>query len=32
MVEKYIEAMPFSVEDYIEYDDPTLKVDGDWGH
>ena len=32
MVEKYMKAMPIDVNEYIEYDDPTLKIDGDWGH
>jgi arylsulfatase len=32
MVEKNMELMPFDVEDYLEYDDPSLKIIGDWGH
>jgi arylsulfatase len=32
MVEKYMEYMPFDVEDYIQYDNPELKIIGDWGH
>jgi hypothetical protein len=32
MVEKNIELMPFDVEDYLDYDDPSLKIIGDWGH
>jgi arylsulfatase len=32
MVERNMELMPFDVEDYLEYDDPSLKIIGDWGH
>jgi len=32
MVEKYMELLPIDMEDYIEYDDPSLKIIGDWGH
>jgi len=32
MVEKYMKVLPINYEDYINYDDPTLKSDGDWGH
>lgn len=32
MVEKNIKSLPFDVKEYIEYDNPKLKIDGDWGH
>ena len=32
MVEKYMELLPIDYREYIEYDDPSLKLDGDWGH
>ena len=32
MVEKNMEVLPFNTEDYLEYDDPKLKMIGDWGH
>lgn len=32
MIEKYMELMPIDVDEYIKYDDPTLKIDGDWGN
>lgn len=32
MTEKYMELMPINYEDYINYDDPVFKMDGDWGH
>lgn len=32
MVEDNMKLLPINLEDYIQYDDPTLKVDGDWGH
>jgi len=32
MVEKYMNLLPISVEDYINYDDPTIRIEGDWGH
>ena len=31
MVEKYMQMMPFDIEDYIQMDNPKLKIDGDWG-
>ncbi len=30
-VERNMKNMPFEVDDYIEYDDPKIKLDGDWG-
>ena len=30
-IELYMKLMPFDFEDYIKYDDPSLKLDGDWG-
>ena len=32
MVEENMKVLPIDTEEYIKYDDPTLKVDGDWGH
>ena len=32
MVEEYMKLFPFDPSEYIEYDDPSLKTDGDWGH
>lgn len=32
MVEQYMKLLPIDWEEYINYDDPTLKSDGDWGH
>ena len=32
MVEKNIKLFPFDLKEYIEYDDPKLKMEGDWGH
>ncbi|MGB0391879.1 MAG: hypothetical protein ACPGRC_00840 [Salibacteraceae bacterium] len=32
MVEEYMKLLPINVEEYIEYDNPALKMDGDWGH
>lgn len=32
MIEKNMKAMPFDVNEYIKFDDPSLKIEGDWGH
>ena len=32
MVVRYMEVLPIDWERYINYDNPKLKVDGDWGH
>jgi arylsulfatase len=32
MVEKYMKLMPIDVNDYINYDDPSIRIEGDWGH
>jgi arylsulfatase len=32
MVEKQMKLLPIDINEYINYDDPSLKIDGDWGH
>ena len=32
MTEQYMKLMPINYEDYINYDDPKVKMRGDWGH
>lgn len=32
MVEEYMNLLPINVEDYLKYDNPKLKIEGDWGH
>jgi arylsulfatase A-like enzyme len=32
MVEKQMKLLPINLEEYIKYDDASLKTDGDWGH
>ncbi|MCT4622101.1 MAG: sulfatase-like hydrolase/transferase [Schleiferiaceae bacterium] len=32
MVEEYMKLFPFDTEEYIQYDNSSFKVDGDWGH
>lgn len=31
-MEKYMKLFPFDINTYLEYDNPELKIDGDWGH
>ena len=31
-VEKAMKLLPIDFNEYINYDDPSLKIDGDWGH
>ena len=32
MIEKYMKLLPIDINEYINYDDPSLKNSGDWGH
>ena len=32
MVEEYMKLLPIDLEEYIQYDDPSLRIEGDWGH
>jgi arylsulfatase len=32
MVEKYMKLLPIELEDYLNYDDPSIRIEGDWGH
>ncbi|MTI32055.1 hypothetical protein E1171_14645 [Cytophagales bacterium RKSG123] len=31
-IEKYMKLLPIDIDDYIIYDNPSFKMDGDWGH
>ena len=32
LVLKQMKFLPINLEDYINYDDPDVKMSGDWGH
>lgn len=32
MVEEYMKLLPIQLEEYIQYDNPEIKLEGDWGH
>ena len=32
ITQRYMKLLPIDLEEYINYDDPKLKIEGDWGH
>ncbi len=32
MVENYMKLLPIDLDEYLKYDDPKLKIEGDWGN